>query len=201
MGFVIEQMRRARRDEGFTLIELLIVILILGILAGIAVFASGPFRDKATAACQDANTEIGIVANAATDAGVSGDLYAQGPGDCAGTGGSSGSTTSTTAALAAPVVDSVTLGGFGSTLSYYETATATVSTSGGAADTTTYQWASKDDGSGNSCSGGGWSDISGATGASYTPGYSLWGDYCVRVTVTVTNTAGSDTGTAVEHVG
>jgi len=104
MEFIIEQMRRARRDEGFTLIELLIVILILGILAGIAVFASGPFRDKATAACQDANTEIGIVANAATDAGVSGDLYAQGPGDCAGTGGTGGAT-------AAPTGGSVTIAG------------------------------------------------------------------------------------------
>ncbi len=204
MRFIIEQMRRARRrEDGFTLIELLIVILILGILAGIAVFASGPFRDKATAACQDANTEIGIVANAATDAGVTGDLYAQGPGDCAGTGGSGG-TTSTTAAVAAPVIDSVTLGGFGNSLSFFETATATVATSGGAVDTTTYQWAAKNDGSGNSCAGGGWSDISGATGASFTAGvidFSWGSDYCIRVTVTVTNTAGSDTGTAVEYVG
>jgi general secretion pathway protein G len=40
--------RRARelRDEGFTLIELLIVIIILGVLAGIVVFAVGGITDR-----------------------------------------------------------------------------------------------------------------------------------------------------------
>ena len=87
MRFILEQLRQARkREEGFTLIELLIVILILGILAGIAVFASGPFRNRAEQACTDANTEIAVIADAAVDAGVTGDLYAQ-SGDCSGTGG------------------------------------------------------------------------------------------------------------------
>ncbi len=189
MRFIIEQMRRARRrEDGFTLIELLIVILILGILAGIAVFASGPFRDKATAACQDANTEIGIVANAATDAGVTGDLYAQGPGDCAGTGGSGG-TTSTTAAVAAPDLgNSATITGATTGLQ-----TAGFTNSGGAG-TATYLWEWKGDNN-NSCSGSsGWA--SDGTGATYTVSNHGSGDYCLRVTVTVTNTAGSDSDTS-----
>ena len=36
----------ARKDDGFTLIELLIVIVILGILAGIVVFAVGGITDR-----------------------------------------------------------------------------------------------------------------------------------------------------------
>ena len=43
----------ARKDDGFTLIELLIVIVILGILAGIVVFAVGGITDRgANAACK-----------------------------------------------------------------------------------------------------------------------------------------------------
>ena len=42
-----------RRDDGFTLIELLIVIVILGILAGIVVFAVGGISDRGqVAACK-----------------------------------------------------------------------------------------------------------------------------------------------------
>jgi prepilin-type N-terminal cleavage/methylation domain-containing protein len=46
---------RLRRDErGFTLIELLIVIVILGILAGIVLFAVGGVTDRgAVAACKN----------------------------------------------------------------------------------------------------------------------------------------------------
>jgi general secretion pathway protein G len=40
------QQLRARRDEGFTLIELLIVIIILGILATVVVFAVGAIQDR-----------------------------------------------------------------------------------------------------------------------------------------------------------
>ncbi len=47
-----KQIREAR-DEGFTLIELLIVIVVLGILAGIVVFGVATFRgDANTAACK-----------------------------------------------------------------------------------------------------------------------------------------------------
>jgi len=47
-------LRHARRsDRGFTLIELLIVIVILGVLAAIVVFAVGAFNDRGVnAACQ-----------------------------------------------------------------------------------------------------------------------------------------------------
>src|SRR5207248_10647883 len=41
------------RDGGFTLVELLIVIVVLGILAGIVVLGLGTFRgDATTAACK-----------------------------------------------------------------------------------------------------------------------------------------------------
>jgi prepilin-type N-terminal cleavage/methylation domain-containing protein len=47
-----ERIRKAK-DEGFTLIELLIVIIILGILAAIVVFAVGSTRkDSVQATCQ-----------------------------------------------------------------------------------------------------------------------------------------------------
>ena len=45
----IHDLRTRQADEGFTLIELLIVIVVLGILAGIVVFGVGAFRDQANA--------------------------------------------------------------------------------------------------------------------------------------------------------
>jgi prepilin-type N-terminal cleavage/methylation domain-containing protein len=50
---MLKQIRTIRQDEGFTLIELLMVIVILGILAGIAVFAVSGITDTgAEAACK-----------------------------------------------------------------------------------------------------------------------------------------------------
>ena len=56
---------RARQQEGFTLIELMIVIVILGVLAGIVLFAVGGITDRGTsAACKtDVSTiETGVEA-------------------------------------------------------------------------------------------------------------------------------------------
>jgi len=51
--------QEARRDDGgFTLIELLIVIVVLGILAGIVVFGVGTFRQDATDAAKGADCKI-----------------------------------------------------------------------------------------------------------------------------------------------
>jgi prepilin-type N-terminal cleavage/methylation domain-containing protein len=50
---VIELFNKRREEEGFTLIELLIVIVILGILAAIVVFAvGGTGKNAAVAACK-----------------------------------------------------------------------------------------------------------------------------------------------------
>jgi general secretion pathway protein G len=54
-----------KNDKGFTLIELLIVIVILGVLAGIVVFAVGAFNDRGEiAACKSdvASTEVAVEA-------------------------------------------------------------------------------------------------------------------------------------------
>lgn len=44
-------------DEGFTLVEMLIVIVVLGVLAGITVFGIATFRDDAEASACDASVK------------------------------------------------------------------------------------------------------------------------------------------------
>ena len=45
---MLDQIRRVRQDEsGFTLIELLIVIVVLGVLSTVVVFAVGGIKDRA----------------------------------------------------------------------------------------------------------------------------------------------------------
>jgi general secretion pathway protein G len=56
---------REAREQGFTLIELLIVIVVLGILAGIVVFGVGTFRqDATTAACKADLKTVSVAADA-----------------------------------------------------------------------------------------------------------------------------------------
>jgi general secretion pathway protein G len=53
------------REGGFTLIELLIVIVVLGILAGIVVFGVATFRtDSETAACKADVKTVSVAADA-----------------------------------------------------------------------------------------------------------------------------------------
>ncbi|MGY1779232.1 competence type IV pilus major pilin ComGC [Geodermatophilus sp. SYSU D01036] len=53
---MLAYIRNARKnDEGFTLIELLMVIVILGVLAGIVVFAVGGINDRGEQAACDAD--------------------------------------------------------------------------------------------------------------------------------------------------
>lgn len=68
-------------DRGFTLIELLIVIVILGILAGIAIFGVTQFRQDATTACTKANNRINSTVSAANAINPGGTYSATG-GSC-----------------------------------------------------------------------------------------------------------------------
>src|ERR1700709_2088881 len=66
---MLKRIRRAGRgDSGFTLIELLIVIVILGILAAIVVFAVNGIQDRGTASACKADVETVTVAAEAYDA-------------------------------------------------------------------------------------------------------------------------------------
>ena len=54
-------LERARSEEGFTLIELLIVIVILGVLAGVVVFSVGGITDRGnTAACKTDQSTVAV---------------------------------------------------------------------------------------------------------------------------------------------
>src|SRR4051795_13278006 len=69
--------QRASSDAGFTLIELLIVIVILGVLAGIAILAVSAFRKDASGAGYDTDRrhlETAIVAFYAHSHAYPGDL-------------------------------------------------------------------------------------------------------------------------------
>jgi general secretion pathway protein G len=65
-----------RREEGFTLIELMIVMVVIGILAGIVLFAVGNFQTDAQKSRDVANCNIRRTAIAAYQAGHNGDAPA-----------------------------------------------------------------------------------------------------------------------------
>ena len=70
--------KRLRNEDGFTLIELMIVIVVLGILAGIVLFALGGFDETAKKGVSDANTKQCKTAVAADKAaGGTGSGYAK----------------------------------------------------------------------------------------------------------------------------
>ena len=61
---MIHRLQQKRNEEGFTLIELLIVIIVLGILAAIVVFAvSGTKKDAVSASCKTDQASIELSAN------------------------------------------------------------------------------------------------------------------------------------------
>lgn len=56
---LLDRIQKARKnDSGFTLIELLIVIVVLGVLAGIVVFGVGTFRADSEVAAEGADCKI-----------------------------------------------------------------------------------------------------------------------------------------------
>ena len=62
---MFRQQIRDAREEGFTLIELLIVIVVLGILAGIVVFGVSTFRhDAQVAACKADVKTVSVASDA-----------------------------------------------------------------------------------------------------------------------------------------
>lgn len=69
-------------DQGFTLIELLIVIVVLGVLAGIAVLAFDPFESASDQVCNEASTAIAGAATAADEAGIGTEALAGVTVDC-----------------------------------------------------------------------------------------------------------------------
>lgn len=64
---MLNTMTRLRREEGFTLIELLIVIVVLGILAGIVIFAIGGVKGDAESKSSSSNVKICATARSVAD--------------------------------------------------------------------------------------------------------------------------------------
>lgn len=62
------KLTQMRNEEGFTLIELMIVLIVLGVLVGLILFAVDPFQDSAQKKVNESNADSCETARAAATA-------------------------------------------------------------------------------------------------------------------------------------
>jgi prepilin-type N-terminal cleavage/methylation domain-containing protein len=81
-----DRLRQSKDEKGFTLIELLIVIVILGILAGVVIFASARFADSGKQEACDTTRKATLTAAEAFRSQSTTGVYPAAIGDLIGAG-------------------------------------------------------------------------------------------------------------------